>query len=291
MVISHLDNIAHNYSKREFDLAKSLFEERLEPAKWMLSLIRSSLYANSTLVDIGAGQGSLIYAAAELGGTNLIGVEPFPFNSDRNDDSPFLANASRQVFRDRLTEFPKAKAVFVDSYVENATVLNGLADIVTIFDVLEHAASVRTLLSTAYEFLKPGGLLLISTAPYYWSSQGHHLFSEYPDEKVKWAHLVATSDSDLFANAGVARWRTEAYQSLSQVTHGEVKSILIDLDFEILKENIVTDQDIESLRKSLPNFQRTTPNEVDYLIVLGQFVVRRKSSKKPHAMFFQKRLR
>lgn len=102
MNISHLDNIANNYSVGEYDLAKSLFEERVAPANWMLSMIPSNSFKKSTLIDIGSGQGSLLYAAAKLGVTHLIGIEPFPFNSDRNDDNPFLANASRQFFRDNL---------------------------------------------------------------------------------------------------------------------------------------------------------------------------------------------
>ena len=272
----------------EYDLAKSLFEERVAPANWMLSMVPSNSFKKSTLIDIGSGQGSLLYAAAKLGATNLIGIEPFPFNSDRNDDNPFLANASRQFFRDKMNELPKSKAMVVDAYVENATALREVADIVTIFDVLEHAPSIESLLSAAYGFLKPGGLLLISTAPYYWSSQGHHLFSEYPDEKMKWAHLVSPSDSELFARGGVVRWRREAYQSLSQVTHGEIKSTLLNLDFELLKENIVTDQDTEALSKSLPNFQRTAPSEIDYLITLGQFVLRRRGKKKSGLKRFSK---
>jgi 2-polyprenyl-3-methyl-5-hydroxy-6-metoxy-1,4-benzoquinol methylase len=275
MSISPLDNIAFNYSDAEYLLAEQLFDERVVSANWMLSMASPRLFEKSTLIDIGSGQGSLLYSAAKLGATNLIGIEPFPFNSDRNDDNPFLANASRQLFRNKLAEFPKIKAMVVDAYLENTIGLNGVADIVTIFDVLEHAPSLKDVLSAAYHFLKPDGLLLISTAPYYWSSQGHHLFAQYPDEKIKWAHLQANSDRDLFEAEQVVRWRREAYQSLSQVTHDEIKSTLIELNFKIEKENVVTDPNIESLEESSPNFKRSAPNYMDYLITLGQFVVRR----------------
>jgi hypothetical protein len=85
---------------------------------------------------------------------------------------------------------------------------------------------------------------------------------------------------DLFAAASVVRWRREAYQSLSQVTHDEIKQALLELNLIIEKENVVTDPDTESLEQSLPNFKRTAPNDQDYLITLGQFVVRRPKDQK-----------
>ena len=63
----------------------------------MLGLLNDYRYKSKVLIDIGAGAGTLLFQAALNGCESLIGIEPFPFNSDRNEFAPFLTNASRQL--------------------------------------------------------------------------------------------------------------------------------------------------------------------------------------------------
>lgn len=269
-----LDDIAKSYSKQEWDQAVTLWNERVGASKWMLSLLNNGKFKDKVLIDIGAGCGTLLFQAAQNGCQSVIGIEPFPFNSDRNDLFPFLANASRQLFRDKFNEIRHHDFMMIDSYVEEVNNLDGIADIVSLFDVMEHVPDPTLVIKKAFDFLKEGGILIISTSPYFFSTQGHHLFDEYPNLEYSWPHL-RIQEQDFLKD--VLRWRQSGYTSLSRITHSQLIGVLSNFDFEVIEERIFKDRGSNEVQSQIKDFIHLAPNVEDYEINMGQLILRKKS--------------
>ena len=272
-----LDDIAKSYNSQEWDQAIKLWDERVGASKWMLSLIDIDKYENKILIDIGAGCGTLLYQAALNGCKSVIGVEPFPFNSDRNDLYPFLSNASRQLFREKFKEIEHRDFMMIDSYVEEVHNIDWVADVVTLFDVMEHTPDPLLVIRKAFDFLKEDGLLLISTSPYFFSTQGHHLFDEYPNMNFSWPHLQMSEEEFL---RDIIRWRQSGYTSLSRITHSELVKILEIVGFEIVEERIYKDKNSMEVESHIRNFKVLAPKMEDYEINMGQLILRKKVIQK-----------
>ncbi|TAJ08556.1 MAG: class I SAM-dependent methyltransferase [Nitrospirae bacterium] len=98
--------------------------------------------SNGRLVDIGCGGGFFVRAAT-AGGWDAVGLEP----------SVKAARCAAQTQRIRV----------IAGRLEEAPFAAGRFDVITMFDVLEHVATPRTVLAEARRLLAPGGRLVIET--------------------------------------------------------------------------------------------------------------------------------
>lgn len=116
-------------------------------------LDRAGLRENELLVDVGAGRGELIAAAATRG-AQAIGIE---YSSDA------VALARRTLAAHPNTG--SAQILLADARA--MPVPDAEADLVTMIDVIEHlsAAEQADALREAYRVLRPGGRILIHTMP------------------------------------------------------------------------------------------------------------------------------
>jgi ubiquinone/menaquinone biosynthesis C-methylase UbiE len=118
------------------------------------SLQRVGLRSGEVLVDIGTGRGELLAVAVEAGAARAIGVEYSAAAVElarRTIDAHGVADRAEVLLAD-------ARSIPLD---------DGLADVVTLLDVVEHLAPAELAgsLAEAHRLLRPGGRLLIHTFP------------------------------------------------------------------------------------------------------------------------------
>ena len=108
----------------------------------------------SVVVDIGAGRGELVAVAAELGAQRAIGVEYSPVAVEM---------AQKTLERHGVTD--RAEVVLADA--RHMPVDDGVADLVTLVDVVEHLSpeELHQSLREAHRVLKPGGRVFAHTMP------------------------------------------------------------------------------------------------------------------------------
>jgi ubiquinone/menaquinone biosynthesis C-methylase UbiE len=116
-------------------------------------LARAGLRAGEQLVDVGAGRGELVVAAAELG-AGAIGIE--------------YSAAAVELSRRTLAAHgdpPGARMLLADARA--LPLPDGQADLVTMLDVIEHltVGEQATVLREARRVMAPGGRILIHTLP------------------------------------------------------------------------------------------------------------------------------
>lgn len=104
-----------------------------------------------TLVDVGCSYGWLAYVMSDQGLKKFVGVDP----------SATAIEFARK--KNRAADFRVGRA-------ERLPLKDETADVVVMFDVIEHVAkwAETAALSEAYRVLKPGGVLLLSTPNYHW---------------------------------------------------------------------------------------------------------------------------
>ena len=115
---------------------------------------RAAFQPGEVLIDIGTGRGELLALAVELGAARAYGIE-------YSEDALALARKTIDVHRagDRaMAVLADARAVPLD---------DGIADLVTLIDVVEHLAPAEldASLCEAYRLLRPGGRILVHTFP------------------------------------------------------------------------------------------------------------------------------
>ena len=116
-------------------------------------LDRAALRAGELLVDIGAGRGELVAAAAERG-ARAVGIEYSP--------------AAIELARRTLTAHgdpPEARVLLADARA--LPLADSEANLVTMIDVIEHLSATEQtrVLQEARRVLVPGGRILIHTLP------------------------------------------------------------------------------------------------------------------------------
>lgn len=111
---------------------------------------RAGLVAGDVLVDFGTGRGEMLAVAAERGAV-AVGIEYAAAGLDR----------CRRTVAASDTAFPVA------GDVRSVPLCAGIADVVTMFDIVEHLApdELRLALAEARRLLRPGGRLLVHTMP------------------------------------------------------------------------------------------------------------------------------
>lgn len=106
------------------------------------------------LVDIGTGRGELLAVAVEQGAERAIGVEYAP---------AAVALAQQTLDVHGVT----ARAEVIQADARSIPVEGGVADVVTMIDVVEHLTDdeLRRSLEEAKRLLKPGGRIFVHTMP------------------------------------------------------------------------------------------------------------------------------
>lgn len=155
--------------------------------------------APGRLLDVGCAAGYFLDVCAEAG-WSVCGIEP---------NRGFVADA-RLRHGDRVAEGSLADG---GSGAER-TRLAGPFDVITMWDVLEHATDPRVELQAAYRLLKPGGLLFVNfpdigslaarlTGSAWWFLLSHHLYYFTPRS------LTALLESEGFSIVARSRyWQT-----------------------------------------------------------------------------------
>lgn len=117
----------------------------------VLDLVKNQALKGKTLVDVGSSFGWLESEIQNLGLKKIIGIEP-------ND-------------KIRQEAEKKAKgAVFLKGNAGNIPLKDSVAEVVTLFDVIEHVPKGTELLvfQEVKRILKKGGMLLLSTPHSFW---------------------------------------------------------------------------------------------------------------------------
>jgi SAM-dependent methyltransferase len=112
------------------------------------------LTPGETVVDIGTGRGELLAVAARLGAERAVGVEYAP--------------AAVELARTTLSHHDTGgRAEVIQADARAVPLEDGVADLVTLLDVVEHLApaELERTLAEARRMLRPGGRVLIHTAP------------------------------------------------------------------------------------------------------------------------------
>jgi SAM-dependent methyltransferase len=166
------------------------------------------------VLDIGCGTGNGVLAANLLGAKEVTGVD-IKLDDYGDNHIEWLA---------RNYEVPLYKMEFIEDNIENPRKLTGRKfDIIFSYDVWEHISNPRAALLQAEKLLAPGGLLLISVAPLYFSPIGSHLWDYYPGEEFPWAHLILPDDQ-MMKEKNIDPWIWEHYQHLNKLTISQFES-------------------------------------------------------------------
>jgi ubiquinone/menaquinone biosynthesis C-methylase UbiE len=114
----------------------------------------AGLAAGEVLVDLGTGRGELPALAARRGAVRAVGVEYSP---------AAVALARRTIAAQGAGD--RAEVIAAD--VRAVPLPDGMADLVTLVDVVEHLApgELEAALGEARRLLRPGGRLLVHTMP------------------------------------------------------------------------------------------------------------------------------
>jgi SAM-dependent methyltransferase len=119
------------------------------------SLQEARLAEGEVVVDIGTGRGELLVAALERGAAQAIGVEY----------SPAAVKLAQQTLD--VNEINPDRGRVVEADARSVPLPDGVADLVTMLDVVEHLApdELSAALRQAHRLLRPGGRILIHTFP------------------------------------------------------------------------------------------------------------------------------
>lgn len=145
--------------------------------KFLLACLKKHLkQSHKSVIDLGGGVGGWV--------RYLLDKSPFDFKEVALGDSSNVA----------LTEAQKVLPKGVDLYQVDlmATHWNERWDVIFLLDVVEHCPDDVSIFNRAFEALKPGGLLIVSTPAlmYFWS---------YNDEYAKHIRRYSVSDFERLA--------------------------------------------------------------------------------------------
>lgn len=110
--------------------------------KCQIVLRNYSSIERKKILDIGSATGLFLYGMREHG-WNVAGVEPSRFASD-------YAHQKYGIF-------------IVNGFVNETNFPNESFDVITLWDVFEHLPNPNEVLEIAYKWIKPGGIIIITT--------------------------------------------------------------------------------------------------------------------------------
>jgi SAM-dependent methyltransferase len=162
-----------------------------EPLRRVADYFRLS--AESRLLDLGCGVGSFVVACRKLG-LRCFGVEP-----DRIGKGTELS--AIQIARRRWEE-----PVFLAGTGENLPFPDGIFDLVTMNQVIEHVSDQSAVIQEAVRVLRPGGVLYVNCPNYLRFYEPHY--------KIFWLPLMPKSVGRLYL-----RLRGRSCVMLDQITY------------------------------------------------------------------------
>jgi ubiquinone/menaquinone biosynthesis C-methylase UbiE len=129
-------------------------EGRSGSAMYPGALKRANLRDGEVVVDIGTGRGELLAVAVQNGASRAIGIE---YSADA------VALAEKTIETQGVAD--KTEVLLADARA--IPLEDGMADLVTMLDVVEHLspAELDASLRESYRLLRPGGRILIHTFP------------------------------------------------------------------------------------------------------------------------------
>lgn len=135
----------------EDEVAHSTLAFFLRDASWL---------AGKDVVDLGSGYGGRTVRYAEQGAKSVVGIEI----------------DHRQVDQARQFSIEKgSKAQFLLGTGENIPLPDSSADLILMYDVMEHVVDPKEIVAECYRVLRPDGELAVVFPPYYSFHGGSHL--------------------------------------------------------------------------------------------------------------------
>lgn len=203
------------YPTSEYDLKTR--QRRAQCRLFRLSLIAP--IENTRLLDVGAGQGDIVWKASQLASLS-VGVDI---------DGKVLVAATGEV-----TECPEAKQVmFIQSPAGKLPFENNSFDIVTSFWAFEHFVNYENVFLEMRRVLRKGGILYLDFGPLFYSPYGSHL---YEFIYIPWAHLLfeETVLFDYLYQIGQAAW-IDFFLSLNRMTVCDFEQLISNSAMRVLQ--------------------------------------------------------
>lgn len=165
-------------------------DEVASPFSAWFGLTPTQLFAGKDVLDLGSGFGGRTVRFAEYGVRSITGLEV----------------SEEHVFYSRLMSEKKgvqSKVCFTIGRGEQLPFPDSRFDLITMYDVMEHVSSPRTVLHESHRVLRPGGLLATVFPPYYALHSGSHLHgyaSSFPGLNLIFTTRALRSAALIFLN-------------------------------------------------------------------------------------------
>jgi SAM-dependent methyltransferase len=206
------------------------FEDRTKAIEWMASYVGPDFFTGKRIVEIGSGFGCGAIAAIRNGASFYLGIEPEPFGS-RLVQLEGRDPGYRLAYERAAISIDKSRIRFFEGFADEWPGAD--FDACIIADTMEHVGDPAAIARDAAGLLRPGGLLLASTAPLFYSATGHHLFDLFRSQP--WAHLRTDFDA-----SGLRQHESDylvgEFETLNGVTHAELLTAFSDAGLEMVSE-------------------------------------------------------
>jgi SAM-dependent methyltransferase len=206
------------------------FEDRTKAIEWMASYAGPDFFVGKRVIEIGSGFGCGAIAAIRNGASSYLGIEPEPFGS-RLVQLQGADPGYRLAYERAARSIDKSKVRFFEGYADEWPTAD--FDACIIADVMEHVGNPAAIARDAARLLRPGGLVLASTAPLFHSATGHHLFELFHSEP--WAHLRIGFDP-CGLRQREADYLVSEFETLNGVTHTQLLQAFADAGLELVSE-------------------------------------------------------
>jgi len=144
---------------------------RFEGASKILHTLSQDRIQGSRFLDAGCGVGNALLAASQAGAAEIVGIDRNLTEFGYNFLPEIAGNLEIRTDRIQIVE-----ADFCSHQLE------GLFDVITCFDVLEHVHDPESFIQNMRRHLADDGIAVIDIPPLYYSPVGHHLFSYSPEK-------------------------------------------------------------------------------------------------------------
>lgn len=234
---SHLSLLLHQQPLPDGSMNQMMkdseFEGRVDALHWMLGFAgeQAEVVGGKRVVEIGSGYGAGAIACVRSGVDQYLGIEPEPFGVgviQRDGIDP----GYRVCFERAARNVERRRMLFLEGFADDWP--EGDFDVCLIADVLEHVEDLSSITESAHRLLKPGGIVIASTCPLYFSAQGHHMFELLYDQP--WGHLYEGFDVKRDIEPHTSTYLLSEFKTLNGVTHEEILATFQNSGFEISKQ-------------------------------------------------------
>jgi SAM-dependent methyltransferase len=209
------------------------FEDRTKAIEWMASYVGPGFFTGRRVVEIGSGFGCGAIAAIRNGASFYLGIEPEPFGS-RLVQLEEADPGYRLAYERAARSIDKSKVRFYEGFADEWPSAD--FDVCIIADTMEHVGDPAAIARDAANLIRPGGLVLASTAPLYYSATGHHLFDLFRSEP--WAHLRGDFDPSGLRQRE-SDYLVSEFETLNGVTHAELLKAFASAGLELVSQRTI----------------------------------------------------